>query len=130
MVMVLALEVMTVEAALIMKTADGSPRASKVRFVELAKLDPDAYVPGWSVCPPRSKFVSVTAVGMLRSLYATTKSVCAIDAAEFVMLVVPPMVIVPVLVYDVPGNSPMSLPAVPVIVVAPVFVTVDAASTP
>jgi hypothetical protein len=98
MVIVLALDVMTVEAALMMKTADGSPRASKVRLVELAKLDPDAYVPGVSVCPPRSKLVSVIAVGMLRSLYATTKSVWAIEAALSVIWVVPPMVIVPVFV--------------------------------
>jgi hypothetical protein len=98
MVIVLALDVITVETALMMKTADGSPSASNVRFVELDKLEPDAYVPALRVCPPRSKFVSVTAVGILRSLYAVVKSVCAIEAALFVILVVPPMVIVPVFV--------------------------------
>jgi hypothetical protein len=41
-VMVLALEVITVETALIMKIADESPNALNVKFVELAKLEPDA----------------------------------------------------------------------------------------
>jgi hypothetical protein len=47
--MVLPLEVVTVDPALRMNTAAVFPCASNVRFVELARLDPDAYVPGVSV---------------------------------------------------------------------------------
>jgi hypothetical protein len=74
--------------------------------------------------------LNVIALGIPRSLYAVIKSLCAIEAALLVSCVEPPIVTLPVLVYDVPGDSPLSLPAVPDIVVAPVFVIVVPASTP
>ena len=70
------------------------------------------------------------AVGALMSLKAVTKSVCAVFATALAICCTPEIVTVVLPVNEVPGNSPMFPPAVPLMVVGPVLVIVVPAKTP
>ena len=70
-------------------------------------------MPGRSVCPAKSGAPNVVGVGIPRSLYAVTRSVCAIDAAVSVICKTPDVVTLALPVKDVPGERPMSPLAVP-----------------
>ena len=68
-------------------------------------------------------------VGALTLLYAATKSVCAVFATASARCCAPEIVTLALPVNADPGKSPTSPPAVPPIVVGPVFVMVVPPST-
>ena len=68
-------------------------------------------------------------VGALMSLNIVTKSVCAVFAGPSAMCCAPEIVTVELPVKEDPGKSPTFPPAVPLIVVGPVFVIVVPANT-
>lgn len=125
-VMELPEEVISVEAVWKTKTAVGSPCASRTSFPELVRVpSAAAYVPATSVLPARSGEASAVGVGAAALLNAATRSVCAIDAAVSAMCFTPDVVTVVLPVKEVPGDIPISAPAVPLITVGPVLVMVS-----
>ena len=113
-----------------MKSAFASPLASRTRFPELEKVPPEAeYVPGATVCEARSGVARTTGAGALMSLNAVTRSVCAVFATVSAICCMPDMVTEVLPVNEDPGNSPTLPPALPLITVGPVLVTVVAAKT-
>ena len=113
-----------------MKTALGSPCASRVRLPELANVPAAlAYVPGVTICDANSD-PRIMGVGALMSLKRVTRSVCAVFATVSAMCRIPELVTLVSPVNEVPGKSPTSPPAVPLMTVGPVFVMVVAPRTP
>src|ERR1035438_2982580 len=130
----LADAVMSVDAALKMKTAFGSPWASRVSVPVIPNVPAgDAYTPGVSVVPPSSTgILAVTGLAAAAlyarprpglaaaALYAVVRSFWACNAALSAALIVPITCPGGNPVIAVPGLSPRS----PVIVVGPLLATV------
>jgi hypothetical protein len=116
--------VMSVDAALKTNTAFGSPCASSVTVPVIPKVPAgESYTPGVLVVPPSSTGTVAVVARPAALSYAVTRSLLACAAAASAMCSVPFTVPGGNPVTDVPGLSPRS----PLTVVAPVFVTVEAA---
>jgi hypothetical protein len=120
--------VINVDPAWKMKTALGSPCASRVT-VPVSPMGPAVlYTPATSVWPPRSGGAAVAGPRPAASLYAVVRSVCACNATASAACMTPvPGVIIPggKPVTAVPGLTPTS----PEITEGPVLVTVWPANT-
>src|ERR1700704_2988421 len=109
-----------------MKTAFGSPFASRVTSPVRPSVEEEKYTPGVRVCPAMSGRLVASGARPAASLYAVVRSVCACPATASVAWTEPCNVMEERPVIAVPGLTPRS----PVIVVGPVLVTVLAPSTP
>src|SRR4051812_20494511 len=111
-----------------MKTALGSPWPSSTRSPDdMESSEVDLYRPGPSVCPPMFPATGTGAVVLpAASLNAIVRSASAALAAGSVTCLVPTTLPGGKPATEVPGQSPRS----PVTTVAPLLVTVEAASTP